>query len=250
MVTVYLEGSTQRSLLEKHCDEVAHEKNVDFGDRFGRGAWLGDWRGGEGRNGTDAEAARGSETPAGSPICRGRARTQPAGSVPAGKAEGPAAGGRLDSRRGVDGRQQRRLPGRAFIAEGCAVASINYRLSQHAVFPAQIEDCKAAIRWLRANADEVPSRSRPHRRLGCIGRRPSGRPARHNGRREGVGGARRQSRSVEPRAVRSRLVRAHGVDDDGRGGRPARLAGRPADRRPGAGEQGESPQGQPADVRQ
>ncbi|MGD0898188.1 MAG: alpha/beta hydrolase [Thermoguttaceae bacterium] len=37
-------------------------------------------------------------------------------------------------------------------ANGYAVASINYRLSQHAVFPAQIEDCKAAIRWLRANA--------------------------------------------------------------------------------------------------
>jgi acetyl esterase/lipase len=35
---------------------------------------------------------------------------------------------------------------------GYAVASVNYRLSQHAVFPAQIEDCKAAIRWLRANA--------------------------------------------------------------------------------------------------
>jgi acetyl esterase/lipase len=32
------------------------------------------------------------------------------------------------------------------------VASINYRLSQHAIFPAQIHDCKAAIRWLRANA--------------------------------------------------------------------------------------------------
>jgi acetyl esterase/lipase len=32
------------------------------------------------------------------------------------------------------------------------VASIGYRLSQHATFPAQIEDCKAAIRWLRANA--------------------------------------------------------------------------------------------------
>jgi acetyl esterase/lipase len=40
-----------------------------------------------------------------------------------------------------------------FLAsKGYAVASINYRLSQHAVFPAQIEDCKAAIRWLRANA--------------------------------------------------------------------------------------------------
>ena len=36
--------------------------------------------------------------------------------------------------------------------KGYAVASINYRLSQQAVFPAQIEDCKAAIRWLRANA--------------------------------------------------------------------------------------------------
>jgi len=37
-------------------------------------------------------------------------------------------------------------------AKGYAVASINYRLSQHAIFPAQIEDCKAAIRWLRGNA--------------------------------------------------------------------------------------------------
>ncbi len=35
---------------------------------------------------------------------------------------------------------------------GYAVAVINYRLSGAAIFPAQIEDCKAAIRWLRANA--------------------------------------------------------------------------------------------------
>ncbi|MBI3650993.1 MAG: alpha/beta hydrolase [Acidobacteria bacterium] len=35
---------------------------------------------------------------------------------------------------------------------GYAVASLNYRLSGEAIFPAQIEDCKAAIRWLRANA--------------------------------------------------------------------------------------------------
>lgn len=39
-----------------------------------------------------------------------------------------------------------------FVARGFAVAAINYRLSQHAIFPAQIEDCKAAVRWLRANA--------------------------------------------------------------------------------------------------
>jgi acetyl esterase/lipase len=38
------------------------------------------------------------------------------------------------------------------LQEGYALASINYRLSQHAIFPAQIEDCKAAVRWLRANA--------------------------------------------------------------------------------------------------
>jgi len=35
---------------------------------------------------------------------------------------------------------------------GYAVASINYRLSGEAIFPAHIEDCKAAIRWLRAEA--------------------------------------------------------------------------------------------------
>ncbi len=33
-----------------------------------------------------------------------------------------------------------------------AVASISYRLSNVAKFPAQIHDCKGAIRWLRANA--------------------------------------------------------------------------------------------------
>ncbi len=43
-------------------------------------------------------------------------------------------------------------PAVPLVAKGYVVASINYRLSQHAVFPAQIEDCKAAIRWLRAHA--------------------------------------------------------------------------------------------------
>jgi acetyl esterase/lipase len=39
-----------------------------------------------------------------------------------------------------------------YVGQGYAVASINYRLSGDALFPAQIEDCKAALRWLRANA--------------------------------------------------------------------------------------------------
>ena len=43
-------------------------------------------------------------------------------------------------------------PALRLIPEGYAVASLNYRLSQHAVYPAQIEDCKTAVRWLRANA--------------------------------------------------------------------------------------------------
>ena len=40
-----------------------------------------------------------------------------------------------------------------YLKSGYAGASLNYRLSQHAVFPAQIEDVKAAVRWLRANAE-------------------------------------------------------------------------------------------------
>jgi len=36
---------------------------------------------------------------------------------------------------------------------GFAVAVISYRLSSEALFPAQVHDCKAAVRWLRANAE-------------------------------------------------------------------------------------------------
>lgn len=39
------------------------------------------------------------------------------------------------------------------LSKGYAVASVEYRLSPEAIFPAQIHDCKAAVRWLRANAD-------------------------------------------------------------------------------------------------
>jgi acetyl esterase/lipase len=45
-------------------------------------------------------------------------------------------------------------PALPFVKKGYAVASINYRLSQHAAFPAQIQDCKAAVRWLRAHSKE------------------------------------------------------------------------------------------------
>lgn len=40
------------------------------------------------------------------------------------------------------------------LERGYAVVSVNYRLSGEAVFPAGLQDVKAAIRWLRANADQ------------------------------------------------------------------------------------------------
>jgi acetyl esterase/lipase len=45
-------------------------------------------------------------------------------------------------------------PGLFFSGRGYVVASIDYRLTGVAPFPAQIEDCRAALRWLRANASK------------------------------------------------------------------------------------------------
>ncbi len=42
--------------------------------------------------------------------------------------------------------------GKAFLNAGYAIASINYRLSGEAPFPAAVLDAKAAVRYLRANA--------------------------------------------------------------------------------------------------
>lgn len=41
-----------------------------------------------------------------------------------------------------------------FVFHGYAVLSIDYRFIQDAPFPAQLEDCKTAVRWARANAKE------------------------------------------------------------------------------------------------
>jgi acetyl esterase/lipase len=43
-------------------------------------------------------------------------------------------------------------PGVYLVEKGYIVASVEYRFCQKAVFPAQIQDCKAAVRFLRANA--------------------------------------------------------------------------------------------------
>jgi acetyl esterase/lipase len=51
-------------------------------------------------------------------------------------------------------------------ARGYVAVSISYRLAPQAKFPAQVEDCKAAVRWLRANADKY--KVNPDR-IGAVG---------------------------------------------------------------------------------
>ena len=51
-------------------------------------------------------------------------------------------------------------------AKGYFTASVEYRLTGEARWPAQIEDCKLAVRWLRANAAKY--QVNPDR-IGCIG---------------------------------------------------------------------------------
>jgi acetyl esterase/lipase len=55
---------------------------------------------------------------------------------------------------------QRLIP---FAKSGYLCASIEYRLSNEDIFPAQLEDCKCAIRFLRAHAEEF------HLNADCIG---------------------------------------------------------------------------------
>lgn len=50
------------------------------------------------------------------------------------------------------GSKENLAPARALLSKGFAIVSVNYRLSGEAIFPAQIEDCQSAVRWLRKNA--------------------------------------------------------------------------------------------------
>ena len=48
------------------------------------------------------------------------------------------------------------MPLTALLGEGYAIASVDYRLTPEAPFPAQVHDIKAAIRFLRGNQDRYP----------------------------------------------------------------------------------------------
>src|SRR6201997_5769202 len=58
-----------------------------------------------------------------------------------------------------------------WLWQGYAMASINYRLAPGAWWPAQIQDCKAAIRWLKAHAGEY---GYDPQRIGVVGESAGG----------------------------------------------------------------------------
>jgi acetyl esterase/lipase len=65
-------------------------------------------------------------------------------------------GGWIEGSRTSFSRPQERRPGHIFefAKLGFVAVSIDYRLAKEAPFPAAIEDCKCAVRWLRANSDK------------------------------------------------------------------------------------------------
>lgn len=57
------------------------------------------------------------------------------------------------------------------ISRGFAVAAISYRLTPTSLWPAQLQDCKSAVRWLRAHANEY---SLDSKRIGVWGESAGG----------------------------------------------------------------------------
>lgn len=54
---------------------------------------------------------------------------------------------------GGDKRDSQLTPMLEGLSRGYAVVSMNYRMSGEAIFPALVQDVRAAIRWIRANAE-------------------------------------------------------------------------------------------------
>ncbi|SSC21952.1 Acetyl esterase/lipase, partial [Klenkia terrae] len=64
-------------------------------------------------------------------------------------------GWRLGSRHSAGPQFTGSAPFEQLAQAGIAVAALDYRLSGEAVWPAQLHDAKAAVRWLRFRADEL-----------------------------------------------------------------------------------------------
>ena len=65
-------------------------------------------------------------------------------------------GGWLEGDKSSFASREHGVPGNIvnFAALGFVAVTINYRLSSEAPFPAALEDCKTAVRWLRAHAND------------------------------------------------------------------------------------------------
>ena len=65
-------------------------------------------------------------------------------------------GGWLEGDKSSFASREHGVPGNIvdFVALGFVAATINYRLSAEAPYPAALEDCQTALRWLRAHAGE------------------------------------------------------------------------------------------------
>ncbi len=85
---------------------------------------------------------------------------------------------------------------------GYVAATVTYRLAPGAQFPAPVEDVKAAVRFLRANAAKYNVDTEHIWRAGRQRGRASGADAGADRRGEGVRGQRTESGSIEQRAVR------------------------------------------------
>lgn len=76
---------------------------------------------------------------------------------------------------------------RDLTRSGIAVAAIQYRMSGTAVYPAQLDDCRAAVRWLRENASRL---GLDPQRIGASGESAGGHLAALLGMVEGKAGIR------------------------------------------------------------
>lgn len=72
------------------------------------------------------------------------------------------------------------------LKRGFAVASIQYRRSREALFPAQVYDAKAAVRFLRASAEEYGLEPDRFAAWGAVLRRLAGVDARRDGGQPGL----------------------------------------------------------------
>lgn len=88
----------------------------------------------------------------------------------------------------------------ALARRGYVAVSVDYRLAPTATFPAQLQDCKAAVRWLRANADRYHIN---RDRIGAMGFSAGGHLAcllgvtRKEDGLEGTGGNEEQSSAIQ-----------------------------------------------------